>query len=289
MDAGGVARLMLFLSPVFTIIPVEGRRIVDLSYDLDNNALTYPNNPRFNLTLVHEGSYGIVPWLQFGNVEFGVHTGTHIDSPNHFVKGGLQAHQISMERLMGPGVVINVKAKVVQNIDYEITDKDLMAWEEENGPIPKGAIVLMNSGWGARYPDFERVFNSSTYKQDHSSLHFPGFHTNAAQWLINKRNIYAIGVDTPSADNGRSSSFPVHQLITKENILIIENVANMDKLPSSGAYIYLPMLKFKGASGAPARMFAAIEDEGDRTNSATSFVFHVSAVGCLLVLKRLLI
>lgn len=280
--------IVIMAAPILmSISPVECRRIVDLSYDMDNNALTYPINPRLNYTVVHKGKYGTVPWLQFGNIEFGVHTGTHVDSPNHFSKGGLEPHQIRLERLMGPGVVINVKDKVKKDIDYAVTDKDLMNWEAKNGKIPKGAIVLMNSGWGAMYPDFARVFNSTMYKQDQSTLHYPGFHLNAAQWLVNNRDVNAIGVDTPSADHGRSTTFPVHQLIMGEGILIVENVANMDKLPDNGAYIYLPMLKFKGASGAPARMFAAIEDEGDRTNGAATLSKHVSAVAILFLVKLL--
>ncbi|XP_033763949.1 isatin hydrolase-like [Pecten maximus] len=281
--------LILVCSAMVSIVPVDSRRIVDLSYDLEFNSMTYPFNPRFNLSVQHKGPYGLAPWLQFGNVEFAVHTGTHVDSPNHFRKGGLQAHEIKIERLMGPGVVINVKDRVVQNIDYQVTDKDLMAWEAENGQIPKGAIVLMNSGWGARYPDFVHVYNSTTYQDDFSSLHFPGIHENAAQWLVNNRNIHAVGVDTPSGDYGQSETFPVHRLLFTKNILIIENVANMDKLPNSGSYIYLPMIKFKGASGAPARMFAAIEDEGDRTNSATAFASPLSAVGCILLLTMYVI
>ncbi|OWF44021.1 uncharacterized protein LOC110458914 [Mizuhopecten yessoensis] len=277
---------VLICSAMTIFIPgVHTRRVVDLSYDMDHDTLTYPNNPRFNLSVQHEGPYGTVPWVQYGNVEFAEHTGTHVDSPNHFAKGGLQAHQIKMEQLMGPGVVINVKAKVASNIDYRVTDLDLMAWEENHGPIPSGAIVLMNSGWGSRYPDFVRVFNSSTYKEDHSSLHFPGFHESAAQWLVNKRDVHALGSDTPSADYGRSTSFPVHQLVTKEGILIIENVANMDKLPDSGSFVYVPMIKFKGGTGAPARMFAAIEDEGDRTNGVSAVISRVSTVGCMIVLS----
>ncbi|OWF44022.1 hypothetical protein KP79_PYT21167 [Mizuhopecten yessoensis] len=151
-----------------------------------------------------------------------------------------------MEQLMGPGVVINVKAKVASNIDYRVTDLDLMAWEENHGPIPSGAIVLMNSGWGSRYPDFVRVYNSSTYREDLLSLHFSGFHESAAQWLVNKRDVHTLGVDTPSGDYGQSGLFPVHRIVMKEGILIIENVANMDKPPDSGSFVYVHMIKFKG-------------------------------------------
>ncbi|XP_060072502.1 isatin hydrolase-like [Ylistrum balloti] len=276
--------VLFCLTVMVFITKVPSRRVVDLSYDMDYNSLTYPINPRFNLSIQYSGPYGTAPWLEFGNVEFAEHTGTHVDSPNHFDKNGLQAHQVSLEQLMGPGVVINVKANAANDIDYQVTDQDLMAWEEKHGRIPNGAIILMNSGWGSRYPDFASVYNSSTFQEDFSSLHYPGFHLNAAQWLVNNRDINAIGCDTPSADYGRSSSFPVHQLVMKEGILIIENIANMDKLPASGSYIYVPMLKFRGGTGSPARMFAAIEDEGDRTNSATSVFSFVSVVGYVAIL-----
>ncbi|MDN5872571.1 MAG: cyclase family protein, partial [Nitrococcus sp.] len=89
-------------------------------------------------------------------------------------------------------------------------------------------------------------------------LHFPGLHPEAARWLVTERDIGAIGLDTPSIDYGQSERFESHQILFKGNVAALENVANLDKLPATGATaIALPM-KIEGGSGAPLRIVAFV-------------------------------
>ncbi|CAC5414827.1 unnamed protein product [Mytilus coruscus] len=130
---------------------------------------------------------------------------------------------------------------------------DVYEWERTNSRIPDGSVVLMNSGWGVRYPDFRQVFNTPT-PNDGSTFHFPSWHQDTVSWLIRNRRVHVIGVDTPSNDYGPSTDFPVHNLLSKNNIVGVENVANLDALPPTGALIFVNILKILDGSGSLVRI-----------------------------------
>lgn len=145
-----------------------------------------------------------------------------------------------------------------------MTLSDVYEWERKNGKIPDGSVVLMNSGWDARHPDFRQVFNAPT-PNDASTFHFPSWHQDTVRWLITNRRVHAIGVDTPSNDYGPSADFPVHILLSKNNIVGVENVANLDALPPNGALIFVNILKILDGSGSPVRIL------GLKTNRRMKF------------------
>ena len=106
-----------------------------------------------------------------------------------------------------------------------------MDWEMKYGMIPDGAYVFMNSGWSRYWGDQLKSVGS---RNDTTKMSFPGFSEEAAKWLIEKRRINAIGVDTISCDVGKDTSYPVHRLIAKSNILCIANVANLHEVRENG-------------------------------------------------------
>ena len=138
--------------------------------------------------------------------------------------------------------------------------KDIEEWEKEHGQIPDGNIILFRTGYGKFYPDREKYFG--TAKRGDAAipeLHFPGIDPDAAKWLVEKRHIKSLGLDTPSMDRGQSTDFRTHQVLLGNNIPGFENVANLDKLPETGVFIVaLPMKVGKG-SGAPLRIVAGIQ------------------------------
>jgi kynurenine formamidase len=164
-----------------------------------------------------------------------------------------------------------------------VSTDDLSAWEEKNGEIPRHAVVVMNSGWSRKYPDRKLVFGTPL-PNDTSSLHFPGWHEEATTWLVSKRQVNAIGVDTPSLDYGQSSTFPAHLVICKNNVVGIENVANLDSIPESGTIIYVPAIKIFDGSGGPARLFGTYDDEPNKTNAA----IHVIGITFYIFLLQMI-
>jgi kynurenine formamidase len=123
-----------------------------------------------------------------------------------------------------------------------------------------GKIVLFRTGWGSRWPDRARYLGTTlTGPAAVPQLHFPGIHPNAARWLRD-RGVKAVGIDTPSIDFGQSQTFESHQVLFAANIPAFENVAHLDRLPTTGAYVVALPMKIGGGSGGPLRIVAWIPD-----------------------------
>jgi kynurenine formamidase len=115
----------------------------------------------------------------------------------------------------------------------------------------------MLTGWGKKWPDRTSYLGSQT-PGDPSTLHFPGFSKEAAEFLVRERQVDGIGIDTPSIDFGPSRDFIVHQIINGANLYGLENVANLEKLPPKGAILLSLPIKIKGGTGGPVRIIAIL-------------------------------
>ncbi|KAL4222393.1 hypothetical protein ACF0H5_018432 [Mactra antiquata] len=215
---------------------------------------------------MHNSTFGILSYscrsvadLKFAANSFQTaeHGGTHLDAPGHFYKEGISVHDVPLEKLIGPGVIINVKKQAKEDPDYRVQISDLKAWEGRHGAIPDGAVVLMNSGWSDKYPDKVLTFGSESV-DDPNTFHFPGWHEDTVHWLIKNRNVNIVGVDTPSTDYGQTKTFPVHVLVGTASICGLEYVANLDSIPEAGTVISAAVIKLEDGSGGPVRVFATL-------------------------------
>ena len=91
-----------------------------------------------------------------------------------------------------------------------------------------------------------------------AELHFPGIDSSAARWLAAERRVKAVGIDTPSIDYGQSKTFDTHRILLGENIPAFENVAALDRLPSTGSLVVALPMKIRGGSGGPLRIVALV-------------------------------
>jgi kynurenine formamidase len=229
--------------------PLKIEQIVDLTYDLGTDFPTFSGSPQLEMeqmvTLAKDG-YNVYRWLL---VE---HTGTHMDAPFHF-SDGMTANEIPAADLVGPLVNVDIRQKAQENPDAQLTPDDLAAWEAANGPIPAGAIVAMNSGWQQHMgtPKFRNA-------DDQGVMHFPGFHIEAIEKLLGEHNVKGIFVDTLSLDFGPSPDFAVHYRWLPAQKWGMENVANLEQLPASGALVVVGGPKIVGATGGPSRVFALL-------------------------------
>jgi kynurenine formamidase len=183
------------------------------------------------------------------------HGGTHLDAPIHFAEGRHTSDQIPLSSLIGHAVVVDVAERA--HPDYLISVEDFTSWEAQYGRIPEGAILLVRTGWDARYGDHSAYLGTGlTGPEAVPELHFPGLDPEAAQWLVTNRSIDAFGIDTPSVDYGQSSDFRSHVILYQENIPGFENVANLGQLPPVGSYVVALPMKIEGGSGGPLRIVA---------------------------------
>jgi len=236
--------------------------IIDLTHAFDENTVYWPTASGFRLTVE---SFGVTDKGYFyaaNSFATAEHGGTHTDAPIHFFKDRQTVDAIPLERLMGEGVVVDVRDQCAQNRDYQVTVSDLHDWEERHQRQLVDMIVLLRTGFGSFWPDRQRYMGTDERGAEAlAKLHFPGLHPGAAQWLAENRAIKAIGIDTPSIDFGQSSLFQSHVRLFERNIPVFENMAGLDKLPERGFQVVALPTKIAGGSGAPTRIVALVPQE----------------------------
>jgi kynurenine formamidase len=236
----------------------SGAGWIDLTHSFSASSIYWPTD---TLGFVHEQqAYGpTAAGFFYASYRYSAaeHGGTHLDAPIHFAEGRQASDEIPLSRLIGPGVVIDVSDRA--SPDYLVSVADLTGWEAKHGAIPDGAILLVRTGWGARYGDRTAYLGTALEGPDAvAQLHFPGLAPEAAQWLVDNRRIDAFGIDTPSVDYGQSTDFRAHVILYQKNIPGFENVANLDRLPAIGSFVVALPMKIEKGSGGPLRMVAYV-------------------------------
>ncbi|HNW72343.1 MAG TPA: cyclase family protein [Bacteroidales bacterium] len=232
---------------------------IDLSHEYDSNTVYWPTNVKFRHDTVFCGINSQNYFYASFKYSAEEHGGTHFDAPLHFHQGGESIEKIGMERLHGPAVVVDVTGQTSQNRDYLVGKTDLENWEKIHGRIPDGAVILLRTGWGKFYHDHLKYTGTlKTGVEGVRELHFPGLDPQAAKWIAENRKVVAIGIDTPSIDNGQSTEFLTHRILCASGITAYENIARLDEVPEKGAYIVAFPMKIKGGSGAPLRIAAIL-------------------------------
>jgi len=253
-----VCMLVLIVNFFLPIIAWAESRYVDLTHSFDESTIYWPTSRPFQLEEVHKGKTESGFWYEANNFSGAEHGGTHIDAPAHFAKGRWKVDEIPLNRLIGPGVLIDVSHKAKGNPDYLISKQDFLEWEKNHGMISEGTIVLVRTGWEQFWPDKLKYLGSDQPGETHN-LHFPGFGVEAAQFLTKKRKVATVGLDTASLDFGQSTTFRAHQIFGESNVSGFENLHHLAKLPPKGFRIIALPMKIGDGSGAPLRIVAKIE------------------------------
>jgi len=242
-------------------IPVIDPRhsaLIDLTYSFDNATIYWPTAEGFKWT---RDQWGPAPGGYFyASASYGAseHGGTHLDSPLHFAEGHPGVDEIQVTRLIAPAVVIDVTAACEHNSDYLLSASDVESWEKGHGRIEEGTIVLVRTGWGKYWPDANHYLGTSEHGVAAvAKLHFPGIGADAAQ-LLAQRKVTGVGIDTASVDYGQSKDFRTHRILYSQDIYGLENVANLDRLPLTGATVIALPMKIKSGTGAPVRIVAVL-------------------------------
>ena len=192
--------------------------------------------------------------------EVGEHVGTHFDAPCHWVTGKAKAcvDQLEARQFIGPAAVLDVTADVAKNPDFVATKDTVLAWEKKHGRLPKGSWVILRTGWGARATDAAKFLNVGK----DGSPHYPGFGKDSAEFLTKERDILGVGVEQVGTDAAVGAKadppFPNHSIMHGAGKFGLTQLANVDKLPATGAILFAAPLKIERGSGSPVRAIALV-------------------------------
>ena len=214
-------------------------KIIDHTLIVSEKIPTFPGSPRPHF----------IEWETIGKNGYNLellflssHTGTHIDAPFHFEKNGKKIHEILPERLVNEAVLIKIRKKANQ----AILKADIQKFEKKHGKITGFSSIIFYTGW------------QKNLQKKYYFTRNPGLSVSAAKYLAAKK-ISLVGIDSPSIDLGKDSKFSVHQIFAKKGMLIVENLANLDKIKSSKFHLVVLPLKLKNATGSPVRAIAFVE------------------------------
>ncbi len=184
----------------------------------------------------------------------GEHSATHMNAPSSFFDGGLGIEAYPPEALIVPAIAINVCAQAAGNPDYGLSEADVQAWEQQHGPIPQGCVVLLYTGWQARWPTPALFLNI-----DGAGVpHFPGFSPGVTQFLLAERAIAGVGIDTHGVDGGRDQTYATNRQVLAQRGIVLECLNHLDRLPPTGITLVIAPLALQGGSGSPATVFAFV-------------------------------
>ena len=214
-------------------------KIIDLTLTVSDKIPTFPGSPQPNF----------IPWENIKEDGYNLevlflssHTGTHMDAPHHFLEKGAKIHEISLKKLVSEAALIQCR----KNGGQSITKTDIQKFEKNHGKIDGFSSVIFLTGW------------QRNLQKKHYFTNNPGLSVSAAKYLVSKK-ISLVGIDSPSIDLGKDPKFSVHQVFAKKGILIVENLANLDKIKSPTFHLVVLPLKLKNATGSPVRAIAFID------------------------------
>lgn len=210
-------------------------KTIDLSQQLSSSMPIYPGTepPSFHeATTIEEDGFAEKLLTLYS------HTGTHLDAPAHMLRGGKTLDQFGSDKFFGHGFVLNV-----EGLSGNITRNEL---EEQLEPAGKIDFVLVHTGWCKKWGD-------PAYFEG-----FPVFDDEAARYLA-ERGLKGVGIDAISVDPVGSTAMPNHTILLKRDLILVENLTNLDRLPGIPFHFCCFPLYIKQADGSPIRAVALVE------------------------------
>ncbi|MCL1467315.1 cyclase family protein [Argonema galeatum A003/A1] len=227
-------------------------RSIHLSHAIDPHIPQWPGDPPVEFETVaaleKDGYY-------LRRFSLGEHSATHINAPNSFHATGVGIDKYPAESLIAPAVVIDIRDKVAERPDYVLTIADIKVWEAQHGQIPPNSVVLLYTGWQDKWFDSNAFLNSDM----EGVLHFPGFGSEATEFLLNERQIAGVGIDTHGVDSGQDTTFTTNRLVLEKPRIVLENLTNLEQLPAKGITLFIGVLGLKDGSGSPAAVMGLVQ------------------------------
>jgi len=223
-------------------IMMKNEKFIDLSHTVEHGLTTYRGLPApviSDFLSREESRRTYAPGTEFhiGRIEMVANTGTYLDSPFHRYPHGADLAQLPLSSLADlEGIVIRAQ-------DF---DGRGMSVEAFRGIDLKEKAVLVHTGW-------DKYWASEKYFEGH-----PFLTEEVARHLI-EAEVKLIGIDSLNIDDTRDLARPVHSLLLKAQIPIVEHLCNLGSLPDRGFRFFAVPVKVKNFGTFPVRAFAIIE------------------------------
>lgn len=212
----------------------SGARTADLTLPVSESLPSFPGSPRPH----------VIPWETMDRdgydlelVFMSAHTGTHMDAPSHFVRGGAAVDRIPMSSLVCDAAIARLDGR---DASRPIAWADIAGALPPGGPPARGEALVIRTGWSSR-PRRDSYFEKC-----------PGLSAGAARRAASL-GLALVGIDSPSIDAGTAASFPAHKALLGAGVPVVENLAGLGRIGAGRFRLAVMPLKLKGATGAPAR------------------------------------
>jgi arylformamidase len=207
----------------------------DISHKISQDMPIFPGNPspKFEsvLKLKEDG-------VNVSRISLGTHTGTHVDSQNHFITDGIGIDREPLTKFIGEAFVIDFSKK---KIGGGINGNDLDSF---HSIVHLNDIILLYTGVSNYW---EENF------MDETARNFTYLEPSAAEWIVNHR-IKSIGIDSPSVEKYGSKDGITHKKLLSADIGIIENLdSTLKEFVAKRVFLVCLPLAIKGLDGSPAR------------------------------------
>ncbi len=213
------------------------REILDLTHTISNDTPVYPGTEPLSLTVhntIAKDGY------QETMLHMNSHTGTHMDAPGHILEHAATLDKMDISRFFGRALVVDCTGL---KADEQITMKYIEPLREA---ADKAEFLLFYTGW------------SRFWMQECYYASFPYCGEDVIRYCV-ETGKRGVGIDTPSIDPMGSTDFPMHCIVFGAGLLVIENLANLDRLlGKTFTFASLP-LKYENADGSPVRAVALID------------------------------
>jgi arylformamidase len=204
--------------------------MIDLTFGITSKLKVFPGSPQPSF----------IKWSKFDihgydseAMFLSTHTGTHVDAPSHFISNAANIDQIAVDRFFCKNALL---VKILKKANQQINYKDIV----NQGINENDTAVVISTGW-------EKQAEKDNYVLDN-----PGISADAAKYLVEKK-VNAVAIDTPSIDAGIDNDFTAHKILLSNNILIIENLCNLEKINRNRFTLVAIPLKLIGSTGSPVR------------------------------------
>lgn len=215
--------------------------IIDLTHPLEPTTPVFPDYPPVAVNILE--AIGVSApvgrrALNSSQVTVGLHCGTHVDAPTHFYNGRPTIEQVLLEKCVGSALLIDLTPKTLPPQSV-IDVADLVAYGTQ---LREAGKAILKTGWAQRWGD-------PAYFTEH-----PVMTGEAAQFLVDC-GVHLIGVDTPSVDR---PPFPAHLVLLDNQVVILENLTNLDAIPTPRFQLVALPLKLTGREASPVRAIAIL-------------------------------